>query len=200
VDTDRFNPDGAKCTRQNLAHSEHKIIMHMSNFRPLKNVPDVIKIFNIIQKTIPSRLFLVGDGPDAGNAKNLARDLGIADKVMFTGNQDRVNNILPLADLFLLPSASESFGLAALEALSCGVPVVGSIVGGLPELITDGLNGYLCPIGDTEQMAQRSIEILANESLNKKLSTSARQLVLEKYKIDEIIDRYLDYYKEVQNG
>jgi len=200
VDTDQFNPDGAKCTRQNLAHPEHKIIMHMSNFRPLKNVPDVIKIFNIIQKKIPSRLFLVGDGPDAGNVKNLARDLGIEDKVMFLGNQDRVNNILPLADLFLLPSASESFGLAALEALSCGVPVVGSIVGGLPGLITDGLNGYLCPIGNTEQMAQRSIDILTDDSLRQKMSESARQLVLEKYKIDEIIDRYLDYYKEVQNG
>jgi N-acetyl-alpha-D-glucosaminyl L-malate synthase BshA len=200
VDTDRFNPEGAACARSNLAHPEQKIIMHISNYRPVKNAPDVVRIFNIIQKRIPSRLFLIGDGPDAGNTMNLARKLDISDRVTFLGNQDRVNNILPLADLFLLPSASEAFGLAALEALSCGVPVVGSVVGGLPELIANDVNGYLCPIGDVEGMAERSIQILTDESLHRKLSTTARQFVLENYKNNEIIDRYLNYYKEVLNG
>jgi N-acetyl-alpha-D-glucosaminyl L-malate synthase BshA len=200
VDTDRFSPEGAECARSRLANPEQKIIMHMSNFRPVKNAPDVIRIFNIIQKKIPSRLFLIGDGPDAGNTVSLARELGLADKTMFLGNQNRVNNILPLADLFLLPSASEAFGLAALEALSCGVPVVGSIVGGLPELIEDGINGFLCPIGDIEAMAERSVQILADGALHKKLSGTARQIVLEKYKIGDIIQQYLNYYEEVING
>lgn len=200
VDTDRFCPEGAGCGRDRLANPEQKIIMHMSNYRPVKNALHVVQIFNIIQKKIPSRLFLVGDGPDAGNAVSLARDLGLQDKVMFLGNQDRVHHILPLADLFLLPSASESFGLAALEALSCGVPVVGSIVGGLPELITDGFNGYLKPIGDIEGMAERSIAILSDDKLHAKLSTQGRQLAVEKYKINDIIDRYLKYYERVLNG
>ena len=200
VDTDLFSPDSAECARRNLANPEQKIIMHMSNYRPVKNAQDVIRIFNIIQKETQSRLILVGDGPDAGNVMNIAREFGIANKVMFLGNQDRVHNILPLADLFLLPSASEAFGLAALEALSCGVPVIGSIVGGLPELVVDGENGYLYPIGDVERMAEKSIEILADKSLNKKLSNTARQLVLQKYKIDEVIDQYLNYYEEIQNG
>jgi N-acetyl-alpha-D-glucosaminyl L-malate synthase BshA len=200
VDTERFNPDGAVCVRKILAEPEQKIILHMSNFRPLKNTSHVVKIFDIIQKKIPAKLILIGEGPDTGNVKSLVHELGLSGKVMYLGNQDRVQHILPLADLFLLPSASESFGLVALEALSCGVPVVGSNVGGLPELISDDVNGYLCPIGDIDSMADKSLEILTNDNLSKKLSIGGRQVALDKYKIDNVIDNYLNYYKEVLNG
>lgn len=200
VDTERFKPGGAVCGRGYFAEADQKIIMHMSNYRPVKNASHVVEIFDIIQRKIPSKLILVGDGPDAGNVNGLVRELGLADKAMFLGNQDRVHEILPLADLFLLPSASEAFGLVALEALSCGVPVVGSIVGGLPELISDGVNGYLCPIGDIEAMAKRSLEILTDEKLAKKMSECGRELALEKYKIDNVIDEYLRYYREVLDG
>ena len=199
VDTERFRPGGAGCARSRFADPEEKIIMHMSNFRPVKNAPDVVKIFNIIQKEMPARLILVGDGPDAGNVLNLARDLGIAEKIMFLGNQDRVQYILPLADLFLLPSGSEAFGLAALEALSCGVPVVGSTIGGLPELVDHGITGYLAPVGDTQMMGARAIEILTDRGLARKMSDEGRKIVLEKYKIEDIISRYLEYYEEIIN-
>jgi len=200
VDTDRFSPGEHDCSRNIFANPDQKIIMHMSNYRKVKNAPHVVEIFNIIQKKIPSKLLLVGDGPDTGNVMNLARELNLSEKVIFLGNQDRVHNVLPLADLFLLPSANESFGLAALEALSCGVPVVGSIVGGLPELVKDDVNGYLCPIGDINGMAEKSIEILSDKALHRRLSTTGRQLVLERYKINEIIDRYLKFYETVLNG
>lgn len=200
VDTKRFAPGKATCSRNKLAGPEEKIIMHTSNYRPVKNAPDVVRIFNIIQEKIPSRLYLIGDGPDASNTLGLARELGLAERVTFLGNQDRVYQILPLADLFLLPSASEAFGLAALEALSCGVPVVGSIVGGLPELIFDGINGYLSPIGDVTGMAARSLEILASDSLHKQMADAGRRMVIEKYESNDIIDQYLAYYEEVLNG
>jgi len=199
VDTQRFSPDQSECNRDLFANPDQKIIMHMSNYRPVKNATHVVKIFDIIQRRIPAKLILVGDGPETGNVMNLTRELGLSERVIFLGNQDRVHQILPLADLFLLPSASEAFGLAALEAFSCGVPVVGSIVGGLPEFVFDDINGYLLPIGDIEGMAARAIEILTNNDLRIKLSKSGRDLVLEKYKIDEIIDRYLKYYKAVLN-
>ncbi len=200
VDTERFNPDGATCVRKTLAEPEQKIIMHMSNYRPLKNTHHVVKIFDNIQKKIPARLILIGEGPDTGNVKSLVHELGLSGKVMFLGDQNRVQHILPLADLFLLPSASEAFGLVALEALSCGVPVVGSLVGGLPEIIINGVNGYLYPVGDLKGMADKSLEILTNDALSKKLSIAGRQLVIDKYKIDDVIDNYLNYYKEVLNG
>ncbi len=200
VDTDRFNPGENECSRNMFANPDQKIIMHMSNYRPVKNATHVVKIFDIIQKKIPSKLILVGDGPDTGNVMNLVRDLGLSDRVIFLGNQDRVHNILPLADLFLLPSGNESFGLAALEALSCGVPVVASIVGGVPELVKSDLNGYLAPIGDIEAMADYSLKILSDDKLHERLSISARQNVLENYKIDEVLNKYMAFYEKVLNG
>jgi len=200
VDTDRFCPGENECSRNIFVNPNQKIIMHMSNYRPVKNALHVVKIFDIIQKKVPSKLILVGDGPDTGNVMNLVRELGLSDRVIFLGNQDRVHNILPLADVFLLPSATESFGLAALEALSCGVPVVASSIGGLPELVFDGVNGFLRPVGDIEGMAEQSIKILADDKLWMKLSENGRKLVLDNYKIDEVIDRYLEYYKKVLDG
>src|ERR1700749_2029748 len=129
------------------------MLMHLSNFRPVKRVVDVVKVFAQVVREMPARLVLVGDGPERSAAEWLARDLNIHDKVHFLGKQDRVNELLPLADLLLMPSELESFGLAALEAMACRVPAISTKVGGVPELIEDGVSGLLYPVGDVEAMA-----------------------------------------------
>lgn len=197
VDNARFRPDQAGCDRSSLASPSEKIIMHMSNYRAVKNATDVVRIFKLINDEIPSRLVLIGDGPDAANVLRLAEELGLKDRTLFLGGQDSVETILCKADLFLLPSASEAFGLAALEAMACGVPVVGAIVGGLPELVVDGEVGYLEPIGDYKAMARRSLEILSNENLHRKMAHNARNLTLEKYDTKDIVKQYFEFYQEV---
>lgn len=197
VDISRFKPDQKGCDRSELASPDEKIIMHMSNYRPVKNADDVIRIFKIINEKIPSKLILVGDGPEAPNVLSLAERMGLKDKTIFLGGQDMVESVLCKADLFLLPSASEGFGLAALEALACGVPVIGSIVGGLPELITDGEVGYLEPIGDVEAMAKRSVEILSDDELRRTMSKNARRLTVEKFDTRDIVKEYHRFYEEV---
>jgi N-acetyl-alpha-D-glucosaminyl L-malate synthase BshA len=197
VDVNRFKPDQNGCDRAKFASPGEKIIMHMSNYRPVKNADDVIRIFDIINKRQPSRLILIGDGPEAPNVLSLADNLGLKDRVIFLGGQDMVESVLCKADLFLLPSASEAFGLAALEAMACGVPVVGSIVGGLSELVINGEVGYLEPIGDVGAMARRSIEILTNEDLHGKLATRAREITVEKYTTESVVGKYREFYDKV---
>ena len=197
VDNERFRPDQLGCDRSVFAQPNERIIMHMSNYREVKNAQDVVRIFKIVNDAIPSKLVLIGDGPDAPNVLRLAEELGVKDKVIFLGGQDSVELILCKADLFLLPSASEAFGLAALEAMACGVPVVGSIVGGLPELVDDGETGYLEPIGDYKAMAKRSIEILSDSKLRIKMAKNARQMTVDKFDTKEIVQQYYDYYEEV---
>jgi N-acetyl-alpha-D-glucosaminyl L-malate synthase BshA len=197
VDTEKFRPDQEGCDRAEFAAPDEKIVVHMSNYRPVKNPCDVIRIFKIINDKIPSKLILVGDGPEAPHVLMLAEELGLKNHVRFLGGQDLVESLLCKADLFLLPSASEAFGLAALEALSCGVPVVGSIVGGLPELVIDGEVGYLAPIGDVESMAAHSLEILTDDKLRKEMGLNARKVSLEKYETKKVIQEYFDFYKEV---
>jgi N-acetyl-alpha-D-glucosaminyl L-malate synthase BshA len=197
VDIKRFKPDQEGCDRSELALPDEKIIMHMSNYRPVKNAADVIRIFKIVNEKIPSKLILVGDGPEAPDVLSLAERMGLKEKTIFLGGQDMVESVLCKADLFLLPSASEGFGLAALEALACGVPVVGSIVGGLPELITDGEVGYLEPIGDVEAMAKRSIEILSDDMLHQSMAKNARRLTVEKFDTRDIVKEYHQFYEEV---
>jgi L-malate glycosyltransferase len=197
VDNDRFRPDQLGCDRSVFAHPDEKIIMHMSNYRSVKNAHDVVRIFKIVNDSIPSRLVLIGDGPDAPGVLRLADELGLKDKIFFLGGQDSVELILCKADLFLLPSASEAFGLAALEAMACGVPVVGSIVGGLPELVDDGETGYLEPIGDYKAMAKRSIEILSDSKLRIRMSKNARRVTEEQFDTAKIVKQYYDYYEEV---
>ncbi len=197
VDISRFKPDQTGCDRSELALPDEKIIMHMSNYRPVKNADDVIRIFKIVNEKIPSKLLLVGDGPEAPNVLSLAERMGLKEKTIFLGGQDMVESVLCKADLFLLPSASEGFGLAALEALACGVPVIGSIVGGLPELITDGEVGFLEPIGDVEAMAKRSIEILSDDMLHQSMSKNARRLTVEKFDTRDIVKEYHQFYEEV---
>jgi N-acetyl-alpha-D-glucosaminyl L-malate synthase BshA len=197
VDVTRFKPDQKGCDRDEFAEPDEKIIMHMSNYRPVKNADDVIKIFEIINKRQPSRLILVGDGPEAPNVLAMADSMGLKDRVTFLGGQDMVESVLCKADLFLLPSASEAFGLAALEAMACGVPVVGSIVGGLPELVTNGDVGYLEPIGDVGAMARRSLEILSDKEMHSKMSKRAREITVDKFTTEKIVNQYKDFYRKV---
>jgi N-acetyl-alpha-D-glucosaminyl L-malate synthase BshA len=200
VDIGRFRPGQSGCDRSIFAKPSEKIIMHMSNYRPVKNATDVVRIFKIINDKMPSRLILVGDGPDAPNVLKLAESLGLKDRTLFLGGQDAVETILCKADLFLLPSASEAFGLAALEAMASGVPVVGSIVGGLPELVTDGEVGYLEPISDVKAMAERSLQILTDKDLHGKMSQNARRVAVDKFEMKNVVKQYYDFYEEVLNG
>ena len=170
------------------------IITHVSNFRPVKRVNDVIKIFAKINKETPAHLLLIGDGPERSNCESLARELGIAENVCFLGKQETFVPILQQSDLFLLPSASESFGLAALEAMSCGVPVIASNIHGIPEVVEDGVVGCLSSVGDIDNMASNAISLIKNKDKWNQFSKAARSRVLEHYGIDKIISQYEDYY------
>ena len=152
------------CQRDFMADKDERIITHVSNLRPVKRVQDVIKIFDRIQKEIPSKLIVVGDGPEREACERLCREKGIEDKVMFLGNSNEVDKILCFTDLFLLPSEKESFGLAALEAMACGVPVVSSNTGGLPEVNIQGVSGYLSDVGNVEEMANNAMKILKSDT------------------------------------
>jgi len=197
VDINRFKPDQDGCDRSEFARPDEKIVVHMSNYRPVKNTADVIRIFDTINRRLPAKLILVGDGPDAPNILSMASEMGLKEKVIFLGGQDIVESVLCKADLFLLPSASEAFGLAALEAMACGVPVVGTIVGGLPELVIDGQTGFLEPIGDVGAMSRRSIEILTDHELHEKLSRNAREVTIRKFTTERIVGEYQDFYRRI---
>jgi len=197
VDTERFIRKEDKAQRRRFAKDEEKILMHISNFRPVKRIEDVIKIFDLVNKEIPSRLVLIGDGPDLGKALRLAKELRIEDRVISLGGQDYVENLLPMADLFLLPSDQESFGLVALEAMSCGVPVIGTKSGGLPEVVLDGVNGFLGPLGDVEFMAGKGIELLSDENRLNNFRENCRKRVKEKFDSKLIVPLYENFYEKV---
>jgi len=197
VDTERFLPRQDRISRRRLAKDEERILMHISNFRPVKRVEDIIRIFHLVDKKIPSKLVLIGDGPDLSKALSLSRELGIDNKVVSLGGQDYVENLLPLADLFLLPSDQESFGLVALEAMSCGVPVIATRTGGLPEVVIDGENGFLSPLGDVEFMSQKAVELLSDENKLDKFRKDCRRRAVERFDSKLIVPRYEEYYKKV---
>lgn len=180
------------------SHGE-KVLMHTSNFRPVKRVLDVIKIFNEVQKKVPSALILIGDGPDRSQCEMLCRELGIQDKVRFLGKQVELVPILSTADLFLMPSQSESFGLSALEAMACEVPVISSSVGGLPELQVHGETGYIAEIGDIDRMSRYAIDLLTNPTKHKLFSQAARKRAIE-FESSKIIAQYEQYYERVLAG
>src|SRR5690554_1155497 len=185
-----------ECERHILAKDDEKIITHISNFRSVKRIPDVIDIFYKIQKQIPSKLLMVGDGPEKEKAEIQCEKLGISDKVIFFGNTHEINRILCSSDLFLLPSQTESFGLAALEAMALGVPVISSNSGGLPEVNINGLSGYLSDVGNTDEMAQNAIKILADEKVLEQFKQHAKQTA-HKFDIHNIIPLYEELYKEI---
>jgi len=188
VDPQRF--------RKLKKREEQKIVCHSSNFRLIKRVPDIVKAFEIISKEIECKLLFIGDGPERSQVEDMAKDLGISENTEFLGNVRNVEEILGTSDLFLLPSEDESFGLAALEAMSCEVPVVASNVGGLKELISHGVDGYLIKVGDVEALAEYSLKILQDTELQERFGEKAREKVLEKYTPDKIVPIYEDLYKK----
>jgi L-malate glycosyltransferase len=187
------------CHRNLMANENEKIITHISNFRKVKRIDDVVKIFYEIQKEVPSKLMMVGEGPEKEAAENLCAQLKIHDKVIFFGNSNEIDKILCFSDLFLLPSETESFGLAALEAMSCGVPVISSNSGGLPEVNRDGITGFLSNVGDIESMSKNAISILKNEATLSQFKANARE-VAKTFDIQNILPLYEDlYFKALQN-
>jgi L-malate glycosyltransferase len=171
-----------------------KVLIHISNFRPVKRVRDVVGIYARVAREIPSVLVMVGDGPDRLDAEQEARRLGVGDSVFFLGKLDSVAPLLASADLFLLPTSSESFGLSALEALACGVPVIGANAGGLPEVVRDGETGALCAVGDVEGMAASAIALLGNADRWQTASTLAAADARERFSLDEVVGQYEDFY------
>ncbi|MGH7476147.1 MAG: N-acetyl-alpha-D-glucosaminyl L-malate synthase BshA [Longimicrobiales bacterium] len=196
VDLSRYRRDREPCHRAALAGADEKVIMHISNFRPVKRVDDVVRIFARIAAHMPARLVLVGDGPERGRAQQTAEEEGVAPLVAFLGKQESVADLLACADLFLLPSASESFGLVALEAMSCGVPVVATAVGGVPEVVPDGLAGYLLPVGAIEPMADAGVALLSDREKWRAASAAAREAA-RRFSADEVVPRYEQLYEEV---
>ena len=186
------------CQRSVMAKTEERIVTHISNFRKVKRIPDVVKIFYKIQQTIPAKLMMVGDGPEKEKAERLCEELGISDKVIFFGNSNEIDSILSYSDLFLLPSETESFGLAALEAMAWSVPVISSNSGGLPEVNFDGISGYLSNVGDVDQMAENAIKILSN---NETLNTFKENAltVAKQFDIVNILPLYESLYQEAIN-
>ncbi len=183
--------------KKRIAPNNEKILVHTSNFRVVKRVNDVIKIFNSVQKEIPSKLLLVGDGPDRFECERLVRELNLTDNVKFLGKQDGLVEILSSSDLFLIPSQSESFGLAALEAMACGLPVISSSVGGLPELVKHNECGFISEIGDTDRMAKYSLDLLTNEKKYEVFSQNARSRAVSKFDKSIIVPMYEEHYKNI---
>ena len=200
VNCDVYTPmDAARRTdaRRAWAADGEKLLIHLSNFRPVKRVRDCVQVFARVAEQVPAHLLLVGDGPDRSQAEMLASSLGIRERVHFLGKQDSVSEILPLADLMLMPSELESFGLAALEAMACRVPAIATRVGGVPELIDDGKNGCLFPVGDVDGMARCAIDLLSDAERLETMGAAARQTAQDHFCASKIIPLYERYYEQV---
>jgi N-acetyl-alpha-D-glucosaminyl L-malate synthase BshA len=189
--------DGAEQRRAEFVTRDERLLVHLSNFRPVKRLADVIEVFDRVHKKIPSKLLLIGDGPDRSQAEWLAMRKGIHDDVIFLGKQDRVNEKLAMADVMLLPSQLESFGLAALEAMACEVVPIATNVGGIPEVIEHGKNGFLADVGDVETMAQCAIAILADESKLRAMGKASRTSAQARFCASKIIPQYEEFYRRV---
>ena len=194
------NETSISCHRSVMAKTDERIITHISNFRKVKRIPDVIQIFNKIQQKIPAKLMMVGDGPEKAQAEQLCYDLEIQNKVIFFGNSDEIDKILSYSDLFLLPSETESFGLAALEAMAWSVPVISSNSGGLPEVNFPGQSGFLSNVGDINEMAENALKILSNNETLAAFKVNALE-VAKQFDIKNILPLYEDLYKKaLQNS
>jgi N-acetyl-alpha-D-glucosaminyl L-malate synthase BshA len=183
--------------RRKLAAPDEAILMHLSNFRPVKRVVDVVKVFARVARELPAQLFLVGDGPDRSAAEWLAHDLQINDKVHFMGKQERVNELLPLADLMVMPSELESFGLAALEAMACKVPSIATRVGGVPELIDDGVTGLLYPVGNVDDMVAGAVSLLKDRERLEAMREAGRATARKRFCSSLVVPHYVKYYEKV---
>ncbi|MEK6716106.1 MAG: N-acetyl-alpha-D-glucosaminyl L-malate synthase BshA [candidate division NC10 bacterium] len=200
VDTRRFTPEARPHLREHLAPHGERILAHLSNFRPVKRVPDAVRVFAQVRARLAAKLVLIGDGQDAPLALHVARSLGVERDVIFLGKQDDVESLLAIADLILLPSEEEAFGLAALEAMSCAVPVVATRVGGLPEVVEDGKNGFLLPPGDVEGMARACLDLLVDPERHGEFRTAARQRAMSHFDTSLIVPQYEAYYQEIARG
>ncbi len=187
------------CQRSVLAKENERIVTHISNFRKVKRIPDVVKIFYNLQKEVPSKLMMVGEGPEKAIAEKMCEELGISDKVIFFGNSNDINQILKYSDLFLLPSETESFGLAALEAMAFNVPVISSNSGGIPEVNEEGISGYLSDVGDTDSMSKNAIHILKDDAILNQFKIAAFD-VAKKFDIKNILPLYEDLYEKALNS
>ena len=197
IDLDRFQKSNKSHFKKAICPEDEKVIVHVSNFRKVKRVPEVITVFaRILESGIKSKLLLVGDGPDRQRAEQQCRDLDICEHVRFLGKLEEVEDVLSIADLFLIPSGSETFGLAALEAMSCSVPVISSNIGGLPEVNIHDETGYLCNLDDVDCMADYAVQILTDEELHLRLAKNARKRA-ELFSQDLIVKQYEELYKEV---
>ncbi|HEV8265261.1 MAG TPA: N-acetyl-alpha-D-glucosaminyl L-malate synthase BshA [Gemmatimonadales bacterium] len=196
IATADYHPATDGACRRALAPAGHKILLHVSNFRPVKRVLDVVRVFAGVRKAMPATLVLVGDGPERDAAEHEVDRLGLKKDVRFLGKVDNVADVLRGGDLFLLPSATESFGLAALEAMACGVPVIASAAGGLPEVVVDGETGYLAPVGDVAVMTERAVALLRDGALHERLKRHAAARALE-FAAERVVPRYEQLYQDV---
>lgn len=195
IDIPKRIPPVTKCPRGLMAEKHEKIVTHVSNLRPVKRVPDVIEIFDQIQQKVPSKLIIVGDGPDREVCEKLAARKGIENKVVFLGNSNEVDKILCFSDLFLLPSEKESFGLAALEAMAAGVPVISSNAGGLPEVNLQGESGFLSEVGNVTEMAENALKILKSEEVLNKFKQQAVEVALN-FDTQKVVPQYITLYEQ----
>ena len=197
VDTERFRPEARPHLREHLAPGGERILAHLSNFRPVKRAPDAVRVFAQVRAALPAKLLLIGDGQDRPVALQLARSLGVERDVLFLGKQDDVESLLAIADLFLLPSEEEAFGLAALEAMSCGVPVIATTVGGVPEVVEDGKCGFLLAPGDVDGMAGACLALLNDRERHQEFRHAARRRAVSHFETSLIVPHYESFYREI---
>ncbi len=197
VNCDTYKPGADPARRAQFAPNGEKLLIHLSNFRPVKRVHDCIRILAAIRQQVDARLLMVGDGPERGPAEHLTWRLGVQESVEFLGKRNHVERLISLADVLLMSSEMESFGLAALEAMACGVPPIATRVGGVPELIRDGEDGFLCEVGDIEQQSARTLDLLTNPALHARMSAAARRSAKTRFSTERIIPLYEAYYEEV---
>jgi N-acetyl-alpha-D-glucosaminyl L-malate synthase BshA len=197
IDTKLYKPVCNTKFKNHVAPNGEKILIHTSNFRPVKRVCDTIKILEIVNKKIPTKLLLIGDGPDRSKCERSVKEKGLDKQVIFMGKQDGLEDLLSVGDIFLMPSQSESFGLAALEAMACGLPVISSSVGGLPELIVHNKTGYIAEFGDVERMAKYTLELLSNEKKISSFAEYSRKRAVETFEKKLIIPQYINFYEKI---
>ncbi|UBV43615.1 N-acetyl-alpha-D-glucosaminyl L-malate synthase BshA [Deinococcus taeanensis] len=200
VDSDRFVRVTDPTIRARFAHPDEALLVHVSNFRPVKRAADVVQVFARVAAEIPARLLMIGDGPEKPRAVELAQQLGVIGRTHFLGSFPDVETVLGISDLFLLPSQQESFGLAALEAMSCEVPVVAARAGGIPEVVQDGVTGFLADVGDVDRMADASLSILRNRDLYQLMGQAGRQAAVETFHPSRIVPKYLAAYERTVRG
>ena len=200
VDASRYLAVQDEPGARRFAQEGEQVLVHVSNFRGVKRVLDVVRIFHQLGRRRLVRLLLVGEGPELGRAEQLCRELGISDQVVFLGTVSAIEPVLAHADLLFLPSETESFGLAALEAMACEVPVIASNIGGLPEVVVDGESGFLCPVGDVDAMVAAAETLLNDEDLRREFGRKGRARAIEHFSQEDMVGRYRELYEEVVNG